>query len=365
MKLLMITGDRALAAGKHGAFYNTLEEFHKYWDRVDILCPNIKGRMSNVECLFENVFIHSSPWPLFLQPLWILKKGSELFRHSSFDLFTCHDYPPFYNGIGGWLLHYTTGLPYVLEIMHTPGYPRAAGFKEQLYKNIMRWFVRYDAMPATAIRVINERQTQEFLINAGVPKEKIKYIPASYIDLEVFRPTDVPKEYDMIFVGRLVKNKGADLFLEATRLADVKVAIIGSGPLENSLKQKARDYKLKIVFHGWAKNSTEIANLLNKSRLLVMPSYNEGGPRVVLEAMACGVPVLATAVGIVPDILSDKKSGRIIGWDAHDIARNVREILDDQTQYAQMRMAGLDIARQFEKETAIKNYADELKRFVG
>ena len=101
MKLLMITGDCSLAQGKKGAFYNTLEEFSKHWERIDIICPKTEVKILS---LFNNVFIHSNPEEKICQPWWILKRGKEIFKEQKFDLFTVHDYPPFYNGLGAWLL---------------------------------------------------------------------------------------------------------------------------------------------------------------------------------------------------------------------------------------------------------------------
>src|SRR3989344_6067356 len=115
MKLLMITGlgsAKDLVSGKKGAFYNTLEEFHKYWTRVDIICPktnNINPRNPKLETLnskqsqnskskiinlFGNVFVHVSPWPLVFHPLWFLKKGLEIYKKQKFDLTTVHEFPP-------------------------------------------------------------------------------------------------------------------------------------------------------------------------------------------------------------------------------------------------------------------------------
>lgn len=367
MKLLMITGDRALAAGKQGAFYNTLEEFHKHWDRVDIICPKVTNhKQPTTNNLFGNVFIHPSPWPLIFQPLWIWYKGRQIFRRTPFDVFTCNDYPPFYNGIGAWALRLAAHVPYVLEIMHIPGYPHPANFKEKAYRWMARWLVRYDAMPARAVRVINQRQVPEFLIKAGISKDKLLYIPAFYIDLDVFSPQDSHKEYDLIFVGRLAENKGLGLFLSAVKKMNARAVIVGDGPLASSLKFKVKSEKLesKVTIHGYAKDSAEIARLLNHSKVLVMPSLNEGGPRVVLEAMACGVPVLATSVGIVPDVIKDKQSGRIIEWDSGDIAEKARILLNDPPAYAAYRAAGLEQVRQFERRSAIKNYADKLKSII-
>src|SRR3989338_2072901 len=78
-KLLMISGDRSLAVGKRGAFYNTMEEFHRYWERIDIIVPKTTNYKLKTINYFDNVFIHSSPWPLIFQPWWILKKGRQIF----------------------------------------------------------------------------------------------------------------------------------------------------------------------------------------------------------------------------------------------------------------------------------------------
>ncbi|MDP3800216.1 MAG: glycosyltransferase, partial [bacterium] len=303
-KLLMITGigsAKDLASGRQGAFYNTLEEFHKYWERVDIISPKIKGLESGVRNLFDNVFIHISPWPLVFHPFWFLKKGLEIYKEQKFDLMTVHEFPPFYNGIGARLLWQKIKVPYVLEIHHVPGHPKAANLKEGIYRSLMKWFIKFDASKATVVRVVNQNQTPEFLKRAGVPEKKITYMPSMYIDLETFKPMNMKKEYDLIFVGRLEPNKGIGLLLEAAsklmvKSEKLKVLIVGDGPLTKSLKLRVKSLKLEnnIIFYGRAKDSSEIAQLLNESKILVMPSYNEGGPRVVLEAMACEVPVLVT-----------------------------------------------------------------------
>lgn len=374
----MITGlgsAKDLAFGKQGAFYNTLEEFHKYWDRIDIISPRIpRGSTSGgleVEPLFGNVYIHISPWPLVFHPFWFLKKGLEIFKQQKFDLMTVHEFPPFYNGIGARLLWQKIRIPYILEIFHIPGHPRAASIKEVIYKFLFKLFVRFDASKAEAVRVMNQKQVPDFLIKVGVPKEKIVYIPAIYIDSEVFKPMDLLKEYDLIFVGRLEKNKGINLLLGALDILSEdynlkpKTLIVGSGSLYKSPKLKANQLKTNIYFHGWAKDSLEIAELINKSKVLVMPSYNEGGPRVVIEAMACGVPVLATPVGVVLDVIKDGESGRIIDWSAEDIAAKTAELLSNREEYDKYQQAGLEIAKQFEKKAAIKNYADKLEEVLN
>src|SRR3989344_337109 len=106
-KLLMITGLGSamdLASGRRGAFYNTLEEFSKYWERIDIVAP--RGQIPNSKkqplTLFGNVYVHIAPWPLIFHPFWFLRKGLEIYGKEKFNLMTVQDYPPFYNGVGAF-----------------------------------------------------------------------------------------------------------------------------------------------------------------------------------------------------------------------------------------------------------------------
>lgn len=363
----MISGDRSLAEGKRGAFYNTLEEFHKYWERVDIVCPRPDRRSSTANCqLFNNVYIHPSRWPLIFQPWFILAKGEELFKRAGFDLVTVHEYAPFYNGIGARLLFNKIGVPYVLEIHHVPGYPRAANFKERFYCFLSRRFLKCDSKKAAAVRIVNQHELRNFLAQARVDSGKILYIPSMYIDLGIFKPRDLPKKYDLIFAGRLAENKGVNLFIDAVRRLGVKAVIVGDGPLKESLKSKVKSLGLEddIEFYGWAKDQIEVAELMNQSKILVMSSYNEGGPRVVPEAMACGLPVLATPVGIAADLISKNNAGVLIDWNADDIAKKARRILSDSFEYSRLSRAAIWAAAQFEKKAAIKNYAQVLQKII-
>ena len=391
MKLLMITGlgsAKDLASGHHGAFYNTLEEFHQYWDRIDIICPkviHIQGRTLYESYplqgwtlqKFSNVFLHISPYDgsTLLSKLkhfrWFLKKGQKLFQGNGFDLMTVQEFPPFYNGILARLLWKKILVLYVLEIHHIPGYPKASGLKELIYRYLWKigLFIKWDFEKAAAVRVVNQNQVPDFLKKAGVLGEKIKYIPSLYLDLDVFRPLNLKKEFDLIFVGRLVENKGIKLLLQATaklkaQNEKLKILVVGEGPLRKEIEKQITNYQLPITMHGWAKDAQEVAKLINQSKILIMPSYNEGGPRVVGEAMACGVPVLATSVGVVPDLIKPGISGEIIGWQAEDIAEKASALLADQEKYDLYSQAGMEIAKNFERKTMIKNYAEQLKAVI-
>ena len=404
MKLLMITGDRSLAQGKKGPFYYMLEEFSKYWERIDVICPRISNKRSDQTSQtnqpFSNVFIHSSNLSLIFQPWFILKKGAEVFKQQKFDLFTVHSYPPFYNDIGGLLLYrslrtsriFQTSrtfqtFPYVSEIMHITGYPKSGNFKEWFYKILTKIFIKYFTKNAKAIRVINQTQVSEFLVKYGVDKEKIKYIPAFYIDLNVFSPLNIEKKYDIVFSGRLVKNKGIFLLLKAIKnitqaqrsnisnnsnkrsdltSTAIKLIIIGDGPLKPKIEKfiKKNNLQKNVEFSGWLPTINDVAKIYNQSKIMVMPSFNEGGPRVTLETMACRVPVLTSRIGIMNDIIKDSVNGIFIDWTVEDITNKIMLLLKDNNLREKIAENGYESVQQFERKKAIKNYAEQYQTLL-
>jgi glycosyltransferase involved in cell wall biosynthesis len=394
MKLLMITGDRVLAQGRKGPFYYMLEEFSKYWDRVDIICPKIpkpkaqipnQAQNPNVKKFHNNVYVHPSPWSIWWQPWFILKKGVEIYKKEKFDLFTVHSYPPFYNDIGGCWLFKKIKVPYVLEIHHINAYPRAEDFKQWIYKILIKLFIKYFAQKARAIRVVNQKQVPEFLKKLGIKEEKIKYISSAYIDLGIFKPEETAKKYDIVFSGRLVKNKGIFLLLEAIKKIkkakppqayqkskikmisqNLKLVIIGSGPLENKIKKYIKKHKLEknVNFAGWLPTIKDVAKIYNQSKIFVMPSFNEGGPRVNLEAMACKVPVITARVGLMIDIIKNKENGLFVNWDVKDIAEKILLLLKDDNLRKKIAGNSHKTIQQFERKKTIKNYAETYKSLL-
>ncbi len=143
------------------------------------------------------------------------------------------------------------------------------------------------------------------------------------------------RPYRIGYIGRLSREKGVFNFVTALpditlRSPDLCVTITGDGLLYSEIKtfleQNALD---KLVdFLGWIPHDY-LPNYLNQLRLLVLPSYTEGLPNIMLEAMSCGTPVLATPVGAIPDIIIDGKTGFIMENNSPEcIAENVIRALN-------------------------------------
>lgn len=371
MRLLMISGDRSLLLGRKAAFWYTLEELRKHFERIDIICPRVRTKAgeanrASVSVAGEgaSVFLHPSPWGLLSQPTWIRKRGEELFREHGFDTMTVHEFPPFYNGIGARSLHRETGIPYALEIHHIVGVPRAATWSEAVGRSASQLFLRFDAAHAAKVRVVN-RTVRSLLGRWGVPEEKIAIVPSFYLDLDKeSRLRKPPASYDCSFCGRLVPNKGLSTLLRAVAMIpECRLLIVGDGPERSKLEGLARSLGMeeRVTFLGWLSRNEDVFQAIQTARIFVMNSLSEGGPRSVLEAMACGMPVIATNVGIVPDVIRDGENGVITDGTPGDLAEKIRYLLQDDAFREKIGSAAREIAARFERRTLITAYAEFLK----
>jgi glycosyltransferase involved in cell wall biosynthesis len=120
------------------------------------------------------------------------------------------------------------------------------------------------------------------------------------------------------YIGRLSEEKGVQNFVRAlpamlNKRKDISVFIGGDGPLKDEIEAFLQAEKLTncVNLIGWITHD-DLPDHLNKLRLLVIPSFSEGLPNIILEAITCGTPVLATSVGAIPEIIKDAETGFIM-----------------------------------------------------
>ncbi len=365
MNLLMISGDRSVLAGKQGAFWYTLEAFSKHWERIDIICPYVDIDTSNPDTLtfFGNVHFHPCPQKtLRAQPGWILKKGTQLHTLFHHAVMTVHEYPPFYNGMGAQKLRrQIKKIGAVLEVHHLVGYPVPASFTERIGRMLSRWYIPAEARMFDALRTVS-KTTAEQLLAWGVSKSKVSVVPSFYLDHAQFLALDhsVRKQYDVAFCGRLVANKGLEEVLRAiAKIPRVTLLVIGDGPERKRCEEvtKQLDIAERVEFRGWLDTQKDVLQTLLTAKLFVMHSKSEGGPRISLEAMACGLPVISTKVGVMPDVIEDGKNGFLTTGDPEDLAALIRRLLADPALCEQVGHAAKAVLERFEREKLIANYA--------
>ncbi|HVS17547.1 MAG TPA: hypothetical protein VMT18_03020, partial [Planctomycetota bacterium] len=153
MRLLMVSGDRQVAVGERGPFHSMQREFSRHFERIDVLCPR-PDRPVTVRTIHERVHFHAADVGRAGMVGFIARRGAELIAEHGHALIVSHDYGWFYNGLGSARLARATGVPYLSEIHHVPGYPIAADLRERFDRAVARRYVRWARSRARAFRVV-------------------------------------------------------------------------------------------------------------------------------------------------------------------------------------------------------------------
>jgi glycosyltransferase involved in cell wall biosynthesis len=240
------------------------------------------------------------------------------------------------SGVIGALCRRDYGIPYAVWVRGQEEYRWAKGLEKRL---LVPWVLR----SASSILVQSERIADEFRDAVAELQGRARAQEISS-RLSVI-PTMVEagggsarQDGVVLFVGRLVKVKGAELLLEAMKhLPGARLVIVGDGPERASLERAAAG--LEVAFEGMLPHR-EVRDRFRDAAVLVQPSLAEGMPNTILEAMAHGLPVVASAVAGVPEIVSDGETGFLIRERTPEVlASRIRTLLSDGETWARMSKA--------------------------
>lgn len=184
-----------------------------------------------------------------------------------------------------------------------------------------------DAAHQSATVITVSHALRDNLIALGVSHDKITTL-RNGVDLQRFAPIArnaaaaglEPVSFGSVgqdvwlSVGNLIKSKGVDIAVKAiAQVPDAILLIAGTGPEATNLRRLASSHGVdqRVHFLGLVPHD-DLSKYFNAADVLVLPSESEGMPNVVLEAMACGTPVVATPVGGVPELLTVPEAGRLM-----------------------------------------------------
>ncbi|CAD6494696.1 MAG: D-inositol-3-phosphate glycosyltransferase [Candidatus Argoarchaeum ethanivorans] len=201
------------------------------------------------------------------------------------------------------------------------------------------------------------------LVKLGIDSDMIAVIHNG-TDTDIFAPREKEKDKNQIlWIGRFTPGKGVEYLIDAFEILvkeypDFKLLMIGRGPLKGNIEQMIRDLNLSknIIMKEFVPNS-KLPEIYQNSDVFVLPSLNEGVPRTILEAMACGIPVVCTKLPQLVDVVDG--CGLLVPVeDSQALAEGISKIVFDR-----------ELAQKFGKNgraKVVENYSwkDTVKKTV-
>ncbi|MHA1284955.1 MAG: glycosyltransferase family 4 protein [Promethearchaeota archaeon] len=181
--------------------------------------------------------------------------------------------------------------------------------------------------------ILTNPEDIEFIVKKfKLNKEKISLI-YNFIDTEVFKPLKIKKkEKHVIFVGRIEKEKNLINLIKAFEtLKDFTLNIIGDGSEEYKkfLFKIIDKLDVKVNFLGRIPNN-KIPEIINQNEIFILPSYYEGNPKALLEAMSCGIPCIGSNVSGIRSIIKHKENGFLCKTDPKSIRNAILNLYYDK-----------------------------------
>lgn len=227
-------------------------------------------------------------------------------------------------------------------------------------------------------------KTREHLIKYGVPHEKIIVIPIG-VDIKTFKPVSwsikkkrlkvqgIPE--DRIVIGSFQKDgvgwgegndpkliKGPDIFCDVVeRLAqDFPIFVVLTGPARGYVKTRLTKAGIPFIHH-FLDDYQKIPYYYSLLDLYIIASRVEGGPKAILESQACGVPVVATPVGMIPDICRDNYDVLLSeSFEAEALYERARQFLSNKEINETIKENGYLTAQKYSWKNIAKQYYDNI-----
>jgi glycosyltransferase involved in cell wall biosynthesis len=303
--------------------------------------------------------------------------GRRLVRSSGINVTSASDA---LSGLIAMGLRRSSGVPFVQHVQGQILSLPSAGIG-RTRKVLLEQVARLVCRRADLVRCVS-RSVVESAERLGISSEKLFYLPPR-VDTKTFSTATkhhhrhatrtalgIGESPALLFIGSLTPFKGIDDLCKAfvrvrARIPDVVLVVVGSGPQSAHLHQIAvgLDDPSAVVVVGRVEHA-RVPELLSVADALVVPSRNEGIPRVILEALAMQVPVVATDVGGVSELIRDEETGLLVPpGDQEKLVLALCKILENREGAARLARRGRSkVQGDYELNSNLDAYATMLRR---
>lgn len=209
----------------------------------------------------------------------------------------------------------------------------------------------------------------QIAIGLGAKPRKVSII-RNAVDVERFTPSGQKSGKSVLYVGRLVRNTGPHILLEATpeilnSHPDAEIHLIGSGPMRSQLEKEIHDASMEksVTLHGFI---ADPVRYFQQAAVFCRPSFSEGLPLTLLEAMATETPPVVTEVSGVPEVVTHGQTGLLLPPnDPYSVADAITELLADATRRQKMGKAAREyVLANHTWEDRTESVMDVYRKFV-
>ncbi len=353
-----------IGGGAANANLQLLKEFGKSKKlSLDLITSSINNKFER-EKFSDNITIYKLDVNKKRIHYWTLKEifkytwkatklAKKLIKQNKYDL--VHAFFALPSG----LIAMNTGLPYIVSVRGSD----VPGFNPRLKPFYRTQQLMFKQVCSKAKKVIANSEGLKQLTNKSW-KKNVEVIPNG-INTDEFKPIkNKSKKITLITVARLIPRKGLNYLIKALQNINADLIIVGEGPEKDNLKQLARKYKVhdKVKFLGYVKHN-KLPELYGKSDIFVLPSLFEGMSNTVLEAMACGLPIITTDTGGTNELIKD--NGIIIEKKSSlEILNAANKLISDKKKLAKYGTTSRKIALTYSWSNVASEYLKTYKQII-
>lgn len=234
-------------------------------------------------------------------------------------------------------------------------------------RRVLAMAARFAISRADGLRAVSGSTRDQFI---GVARTKKIYQFPTWTDIDVFLEDTAARDLDppaVLFAGVMIPRKGVEHLIEAVaRMVPDRQVLVRLAGDETDIGY-VKELKTKIATHDLEErvewlgklDQAELAEVMRNSTVFVLPTYSEGLPRVLFEAMAAGLPCIASNVSGIPEVLTHGVTGYLVDPKAPEqIESCLRQIIDNPSEAALMGDRARERARQiFSRESYVSQYA--------
>ena len=309
--------------------------------------PSLRRRQDRSNALEQVVFILSASF-------WTVRRVTRFKPDATLAFFGVP------SGAVAWLLKRIHGIPYIISLRggDVPGF-RPYDFRR--YHKLIASFLRI--IWKQALVVVANSNGLRLLANAFDSRFDIPIIPNG-VDLDLY--TTAERDWSsprLLSVGRIVHQKGLDLAMRALgglKDFDWEWRIAGDGPQMEGLRSLAKELGIeeRVTFMGW-QSRQQVMECYRRANVFLFPSRHEGMPNAMLEAMASGLPVIASCIAGNEELVVDEKTGYLVpSEDVEALREALKKVLRDPVLREQMGAASRQRAEEnYSWESTARQYA--------